>query len=83
MFAWSIIRRMSSIYTRAELVAKIKAVDEQIAKAAQAESYSINSGMSSQSVKRQPVEALLKTRQHWQNMLNAMDSPTIIPLRRW
>lgn len=65
---------MKSLYTRDELVAKIKDIDLKIDAAASADSYSINSGMSSQSVKRQSLDALLKLKKHYEDKLEEWDA---------
>ena len=62
------------LYTRAEIIQKIKDVDAAIDKAILSDSYSINGGMTSQSVKNQSLAELRKMRQYWLDQLAELDS---------
>lgn len=62
------------LYSRDELIAKIKDIDFKIEQASAAESYNINSGMSSQNVKRQSLDALIKLKKYWQEQLSEWDA---------
>lgn len=61
------------IYTREEILKKIKDIDSIIVKVTHADSYSLNSGMTSQSVKYQSLDALRKEREYWLNQLAEWD----------
>ena len=64
---------MANIYSRAELVAKIKQIDIDIANSSSALKYAIDSGMSRQSVERNTPESLLALRKYYENMLDDLD----------
>ena len=61
-----------TIYTQAELIQKIKQIDLDIANASTALKYSIDSGMSRQSVERNNVNDLISLRKYYQNMLDEL-----------
>jgi hypothetical protein len=64
---------VASIYTRAEIVEKIKKFDAAIEDQTFALQYSINTGQGSQSVLRTSITQLRKERDRWQADLDTVD----------
>jgi hypothetical protein len=73
---------VGSIYTREEIVAKIKKFDVSIEDQTFALQYSINSGQGSESVLRASITQLRKERDRWQSDLDALDgNPGIVSIQ--
>lgn len=65
------------LYTKEEIIARIKRLDEQIEKASEMSSYSVSDGQGSQSVSRVDIKSLLSLRAFLINELQSMTMPSV------
>lgn len=61
------------MYTREEIVIKIKNIDDVIEKTLKVENYSFEDGQGKQSVKYRSLTELNKERKYWQEKLEELD----------
>ena len=71
---------MADIYSRPEIVEKIKAIDARIESAESALSYTIDTGQGRQTVQRQQLDQLYNSREYWLEKLESMRGGGIIAM---
>ena len=62
-----------SIYTKDEIITKIKNIDEAMSNSSGIKEYSVSDGQGSQTVKKQDLKALQELRAYWENKLKKID----------
>ena len=71
---------MAEIYTKEEIILKIKAIDKQIEKSMGMASYNFEDGQGKQSVTSQSLKDLLALKKSWEIKLQNMNMPNSV---RW